>query len=143
MLVDANLLLCARDEASLSHETARNWLTGALNGTRRVGIPWSSAVAFLRISTHPRAYEQPLAPSEAWRQVEDWLSAPAAWVPAPTEQHASVLGDLLTRHEPRGNLVSDAHLAALAIEHGLDLFSADTDFARFGELRWVNPLVAD
>lgn len=141
MLVDANLLLYARDTASSAHPVARDWLEGRLNGSVRVGLPWQSLVAFVRISTHPRAYERPLEPAEAWRQVEDWLAAPAAWVPAPAGDHATVLGDLVARYGLRGNLVSDAHLAALAIEHGLHLFSADTDFARFTELRWVNPLV--
>ncbi|CAN5475039.1 type II toxin-antitoxin system VapC family toxin [soil metagenome] len=140
MLVDANLLLYARDTASSFHAKARDWLTASLNGSVRVGLPWQSLVAFLRISTHPRASERPLGLEEAWRQVEAWLSAPSAWIPRPTERHADVFGRLLAVHELRGNLVTDAHLAALAIEHGIAVCSADTDFARFSELRWVNPL---
>ena len=140
MLVDANLLLFARDAESRFHQAAREWLTGRLNGPVRVGLPWQSLVAFLRIGTHPRAYRRPLTPAEGWRQVADWLAAPAAWVPAPTERHADLLGALVERHDLRGNLVSDAHLAALAIEHGLELYSADTDFARFSEIRWTNPV---
>ena len=140
MLVDANLLLYARDESSPDHEAARSWLSERLNGGVRVGLPWQSLVAFVRIATHPRAYERPLTPEQAWGQVERWLASAVAWVPHPTERHADVLGGLVRRYAPRGNLLSDAHLAALAIEHGVTLCSADTDFARFSELRWVNPI---
>ena len=141
MLVDANLLLFARDTHSPFHAASRRWLTDRLNGPVRVGLPWQSLVAFVRISTHPRAYERPLSPDVAWRQVRAWLDAEPAWVPSPTSRHGQVLGQLITAHHLRGNLVSDAHVAALAIEHGLELCSADSDFARFPEVRWRNPLV--
>lgn len=111
-----------------------------MNGPVRVGLPWQSLIAFVRISTHPRAYEEPLAPDEAWQQVTEWLEAEPAWIPQPTARQADVLGDLLVRHQLRGNLITDAHLAALSMEHGLRLCSADTDFARFPELTWVNPI---
>jgi len=140
MLVDANLLLYAADERSPRNRAASEWITEQLNGPRRVGLPWQSLAAFLRISTHPRALAGPLAPADAWRQVEEWLAAPAAWVPEPGPGHAQLLGDLIVRHEVAGNLVPDAQLAALALEHGLTVCSADTDFARFGEIRWRNPL---
>ncbi len=140
MLIDANILLFAIDEASPFHVTAARWLSGRLSGTRRVGLPWESLGAFLRIGTHPRAAERPLTPGEAWSYVEEWLAADVVWVPQPTERHSEVLGSLLTTYQLRGNLVSDAHLAALAVEHGLTVCSADTDFARFTEIRWENPL---
>ena len=140
MLVDANLLLFAVDRSSPFHEAAAGWLTGVLNGGRRVGIPWSSLAAFVRISTHPRASEHPLSPERAWRHVDGWLACDPVWIPAPTERHADILGGLVVSYQLRGNLVSDAHLAALAIEHGLTICSADTDFARFREIQWVNPL---
>lgn len=140
MLVDANLLLFARDADSPFHSRARDWLTAQLNGPVRVGLPWQSLVAFCRISTHPRAYERPLDPDEAWQQVAEWLRAEPVWTPHPTECHAEVYGQLLRRYQIRGNLASDAHLAALAIEHGLGIRSADTDFARFTEITWSNPL---
>jgi toxin-antitoxin system PIN domain toxin len=140
MLVDANVLLYARDSSSPFHERARTWLTEHLNGPVRIALAWPSLIAFVRISTHPRAYERPLSPSEAWEQVEGWLAAPASWIPEPTHAHADVLGILMRRYDLRGNIVSDAHLAALAIEHGLTLCSADTDFARFTELRWIDPV---
>lgn len=142
MLVDANLLLFAVDEASPFHTIAAGWLSDALSGPRRVGLPWQSLAAFVRISTHPRAAEHPLPPSDAWSYVEEWLATDAAWIPQPTDRHAEVLGALITGYHLRGNLVSDAQLAALAIEHGLTLCSADTDFARFREVRWENPLAA-
>jgi len=140
MLVDANILLFAVDEESVHHDRAAEWLAVQMNGDRRVGLPWESLTAFLRIATHPRASAQPLAPAEAWRFVEEWLSVPVVWVPSPTDRHADVLGALIARYRIAGNLLPDAHLAALAIEHGLDVCSADTDFARFTEIRWQNPL---
>jgi toxin-antitoxin system PIN domain toxin len=140
MLVDANLLLFAVDEGSPFHEPARDWVNRALNGPQRVGLPWQSLTAFLRISTHPRATEVPLSPDEAWDHVEAWLSAPAAWIPVPTAAHAEVLGSLIHSYQLRANMITDAQLAAVAIEHGLTVVSADTDFARFSEVRWENPL---
>ncbi len=140
MLVDANLLLFAVDEESPFQAAASRWLTEQLNGAARVGLPWQALGAFLRISTHPRAARQPLTSDEAWAHVQDWLAAEAAWIPNPTERHAEVLGDLIRRHHLRGNLISDAQLVALAIEHGLTVYSADTDFAGFPEIRWENPV---
>lgn len=143
MLIDANILLFAVDEASPFHSSAAAWLARQLNGPRRVGLPWQSLGAFLRIITHPRAADRPLSPDQAWVHVEAWLAAEPAWIPAPTERHADVLGSLIRSYQVRGNLVPDAHLAAVAIEHGLTVFSTDTDFARFNEIRWENPIEAD
>lgn len=140
MLVDANLLLYAVDESSPFHAAAREWLTEVLNGPRRVGLPWWSLGAFLRISTHPRAARHPLAVEEAWGLVSAWLACDVVWTPGPTERHAGILGDLLRAYQLRGNLVPDAAMAALAVEHGLVVYSADTDFGRFSEIRWRNPL---
>jgi toxin-antitoxin system PIN domain toxin len=140
VLVDANILLFAVDSASPFHARAARWLTEQLNGARRVGLPWQSLLAFLRISTHPRAAAHPLVPATAWSHVERWLAAEPAWIPLPSERHADVLGRLIAAHHLRGNLISDAQIAALAIEHGLTVCSADTDFARFGEIRWENPI---
>jgi toxin-antitoxin system PIN domain toxin len=140
MLVDANVLLFAQDESSPHHGACRDWLVAALNGPVRIGLPWPSLLAFVRIRTNPRAYAVPLSVSDAWSHVEDWLRAPAAWVPNPTDRHAEVLAELLHRHQLGANAVPDAHLAALAIEHGVGVCSADTDFARFPVLSWTNPL---
>jgi toxin-antitoxin system PIN domain toxin len=108
-----------------------------------VGLPWQSLGGFLRIATNPRVLPDPLPPAAAWQQIAEWLAAPAAWVPSPGHAHAELLGGLITGHEIAGNLVPDAMLSALALEHGLTLYSADTDFARFepSGLRWRNPLV--
>lgn len=140
MLVDANLLLYSVHEKSEHHEAAVEWLTEKLNGPQRVGLPWSSLGAFLRIATHPRAFPLPLSPQVAWDRVNDWLAAPASWIPAPGSSHAQIVGELISRYDIRGNLVPDALFAALAIEHGLTVCSADADFARFDEVRWENPL---
>lgn len=140
MLLDANLLLYAVHKRAEQHEAAAAWLTEQLNGSRRVGLPWQSLAAFLRIATHPRAFERPLSPATAWQRVSDWLAAPVAWIPAPGHEHARILGELITTHDVRGNLVPDAMLAALALEHGVTLYSTDTDFAGFNALRWENPL---
>jgi uncharacterized protein len=140
VIVDANLLLFSVDTRSPFHARALEWLESALNGTERVGFPWTVLTAFLRIATHPRALERPLGPGEAWRYVADWLACDVAWTPTPTDRHADVLGSLIESYQLRGNLVSDADLAALAIEHGVAVCSADSDFARFREVRWLNPL---
>lgn len=140
MLIDANLLLYSVDRTSPFHAAAADWLTEQLNGPRRIGLPWQSLVAFVRISTHPRASTNPLAPDDAMQYVHEWLAPDVAWVPKPGPHHALLLGELVARYQLRGNLISDAHLAALAMEHGLTLCSADTDFARFPEVTWHNPL---
>jgi uncharacterized protein len=140
MLIDANLLLYAVDRASPFHSAASTWLTEQLNGPRRVGLPWQSLVAFLRISTNPRAYTSPLTADDAVTFVDDWLAPEVVWVPAPGPEHGRLITDLVKRHRLHGNMISDAHLAALALEHGLVLCSADTDFARFPEITWRNPV---
>jgi uncharacterized protein len=142
MLVDANILLFAVDESSPFHPAATDWLVERLNGTRRIGFPWQALGAFLRIGTNPRAADNPLSPEEAWSHVDSWLAADVAWIPEPTERHADVLRSLVISYQLRGNLVSDAQIAALAVEHGLKVCSADTDFARFREIEWENPLSA-
>lgn len=140
MLVDANLLLYAVDERSPHHERSAAWLTDVLNGPRRVGLPVQSLQAFVRIVTHPRVTDRPLSGEAAWAHVRSWLEAPATWVPPAGERTLAVLGELVRRHGVTGNLVPDAALAALALEHGLVLCSTDTDFARFDEVRRLNPL---
>lgn len=142
MLVDANILLYAVDDASTHHQRASAWLAEQLNGDHRVGLPWESLTAFVRVATHPRAAAQPLRPEDAWRFVEEWLAVPTVWVPTATDQHAAVFGGLVTKYHLAGNLIPDGHLTALAMEHGLIVCSADTDFAQFTEVRWLNPLAA-
>ena len=140
ILVDANLLIYAHVSTFSRHEAARAWLDGRLNGVAPVGLPWPSLLAFLRLTTNPRVFERPESMPDAWRQALAWLAAERAWVPQPTERHREILGELLAASGVHANLVQDAHLAALAIEHGLILCSTDGDFARFPGLRWENPL---
>ena len=139
-LIDANLLLYAANREAVEHERSKDWLESQLNGERRVGMPWESLTAFVRLATNPRVIARPLKPAEAWGTVENWLAVAVVWIPTPTEQHAQVLGRLIVKYRLGGKLVPDAHLTALAIQHGLEVCSADTDFARFTEIRWVNPL---
>lgn len=141
ILVDANLLVYAHVQDMPQHEASRAWLDRQLNATPRVGFAWPSLLAFVRLTSNPRIFPRPLTVADAWKQAAAWLAAPSAWTPLPTDEHPAILGRLL-RAEPglRADLVPDAHLAALAIEHGLTLCSADGDFARFPDLAWQNPL---
>jgi uncharacterized protein len=140
ILIDANILVYAHVESLPRHGPARDWLDRQLNGLSRVGLPWASLLAFLRLVTNPRIFERAEPVEEAWGQVAAWLACDPVWVPQPTERHAAILAGLLSLPSIYGNLVPDAHLAALALEHGLTLCSADADFARFPGLAWVNPL---
>jgi toxin-antitoxin system PIN domain toxin len=140
ILVDANILIYSHVESFAQHKAAREWLDQQLNGSTRVGLPWDSLLAFLRLVTNPRVFERPEPMVDAWNQVRAWLACETAWIPQPTERHADLLTELLSLPGVQANLVPDAHLAALALEHGLTLCSTDGDFARFSELRWLNPI---
>jgi toxin-antitoxin system PIN domain toxin len=139
VLLDANVLLWAHHRQFPYHEQARTWLAYTVAHAALVGIPWPSILAFVRISTHQRALEYPLDEITARSVVEGWLAQPSVRVPVPTDRHADLFGDLLVRGRASGNHSTDAHLAALAIEWGLVLVSADRDFARYPGLRWHNP----
>ncbi len=139
-LVDANLLLWAHHAQFPNHEPALSWWRRSLSEHPRVGIPWPVVLAFVRVSTHRRILERPVALSDAWAEVERWLDRPNVWVPVPTDRHRSILGPLLTDGQATGNHTTDAHLAALAMEWGLQLLSGDRDFARYPGLNWRNPL---
>lgn len=140
MILDANLLLYARNSADPRHERAARVVQDALNGPRRAGLPWQTLTAFVRIATHPRVFPAPLTAEAAVEQVQEWLAAPASWVPVPTPRHAEIFLDLVRGLRVTGALVSDAHLAALAMEHGVAIWSSDADFARFAGLTWQDPL---
>ena len=142
ILVDGNLLIYAFTPSFDQHRDAKAWLDDQLSGTTRVGLPWPCLLAFMRIVSNPRMFERPVALNLAWQQVIDWLDAEPAWIPQAGDRHADILGSLLASSRATANLLQDAHLAALALEHGLTLCSADSDFARFPGLRWVNPLAA-
>jgi uncharacterized protein len=139
-LPDVNLLLYAVDETSVRHRPARRWLEETLSGTETVAFAWLVLVGFLRISTNPAIFELPLEVGRACDLIDGWLDLPCATAVHPTDRHGSVLRELLLPLGAAGNLTSDAHLAALAIEHGALLCSCDTDFARFPGLRWADPL---
>jgi uncharacterized protein len=140
ILVDANILVYAHVNSFPQHAIAREWLDHQLNGSARVGLPWVSILALLRLVTNARVFEHPEPIADAWSQVRTWLGCKSVWMPEPTERHVDLLGELLTLPGVHGNLVPDAHLAALAMEHGLTLYSTDGDFARFRSLRWINPI---
>jgi toxin-antitoxin system PIN domain toxin len=122
-----------------AHAAAKTWLDEQLNGTDRVGLPWGALLAFVRLSASPRVLSRPIPLRDAAAVVGAWLALPVAWTPAPSDRHAQLLAELLAR-ESKADLVPDAHLAAIAIEHGLILCSTDRDFARFEGLRWTDPL---
>ena len=140
ILVDANLLVHAHVTAFAQHTAAREWLDERINRTAPVGLPWPSLLGFVRLISNPRIFDRPSSVTAAWQQVESWLAAESTWIPLPTDRHREVLAPLMRSAEGRANLVPDAHIAALAIEHGLVLCSTDGDFARFDGLEWHNPL---
>ena len=140
ILVDANLLVYAYVKDVPQHGAALEWLDRQLGQAHRVGLPWATLLAFVRLVTNPKIFRNPVSLSVAWQQVATWLSAPSVWIPAPSRRHASVLGTLLSIEGLKANDVPDAHLAALAIEHGLLLCSGDDGYDHFADLRWQNPL---
>jgi toxin-antitoxin system PIN domain toxin len=137
---DVNLLLYAYEETSPHHSRARPWFEDLLSGAETVGFAWSVLIAFVRLSTKVRPFYHPLESAEAFDIVESWLAQQCVLVLHPTERHLAILRGLMEPLGTAGNITSDAHLAALAIEHGAEVCSADTDFARFRGLRWTNPL---
>ena len=140
ILVDASLLLYAKFADFPQHPAAGTWLDEKINGPHRVGLPWESLVAFMRLATNRRVFATPLSSTAAWEQIAQWLAQPPVWVPLPTEAHGATMAALVEASRPTAKLVPDAHLAALAVEHGLVLCTTDGDFARFPNLRWENPL---
>ncbi|MGH3664672.1 MAG: TA system VapC family ribonuclease toxin [Egibacteraceae bacterium] len=138
--IDANLLVYAHVTSYEQHEATREWLEEQLSILPRVGLPWPSLLAFVRLVTNPRLFSEPEPITDAWAQVESWLDAGSAWTPVPTPQHRQVLGSCVAHTTLRANDVPDAHLAALAIEHGLKLATSDSGFGRFERLEWFNPL---
>ncbi|MDD5393637.1 MAG: type II toxin-antitoxin system VapC family toxin [Thiothrix sp.] len=141
ILVDANLLIYAINQDAPLHKQAKSWWEGVLSGTQAVGIPWVVALAFLRITTNPRIFPQPLTPEQALAYVDEWLAQPVAKLVSPGDKHWAILRNLLQQTGMAGNLTTDAHIAALAIEQGYRVYSSDNDFKRFAGVKHVNPLV--
>jgi toxin-antitoxin system PIN domain toxin len=138
-LVDANVLIYAVNESSTHHEAARTWLDGALGGEETVGFAWSVLLAFVRLTTHPAVFAEPLDVDAATAIVRGWTDQPSARLVDPTPRHLDLLSGLLAESGTAGNLVSDAHLAALAIENDAVLVTFDSDFGRFTGLRTERP----
>lgn len=138
-IVDANVLIYAVNTSSVHHERSRRWLDAALRGDETVGFAWTVLLAFLRLATHPAVFARPLTPEQASDIVRGWLAQPAAVVVEPSARHADVLAGLLREVGTAGNLVNDAHLAAIALEHGAAIATFDADFGRFAGLRWEAP----
>jgi hypothetical protein len=143
ILVDANLLIYAEDSLSAFNIAARNWWDAQLSGAEPVCLCWPVMNAFIRIGTHARASRKPLVLNEAIERVQSWLDQPCIKILQPTENHWMIFQQMLRAGNATANLVSDAHLAALAVEHNCILNSTDSDFARFRGLKWKNPIAAD
>jgi toxin-antitoxin system PIN domain toxin len=139
-LPDINLLIYAADETTIQHERAVEWVEDTLSGTETVAFAWPVLTGFVRVITNPRALRHPWDVEQALEVVGGWLAQPPVIVVHPTDRHLAVLRDLLVPLGTAGNLTSDAHLAAVAIEHGATLYSSDNDFSRFPGLRWSDPL---
>ena len=140
ILPDVNVLVHAYNLGSPRHAEARRWWERTLSEPAPVGLAWSVALGYIRIATHPGILANPLPAASACEHVESWLAQPQVALLHPGERHAAILFDLLRKLGTAGNLTTDAHLAALAIEHQAEVCSTDADFARFPGLRWRNPL---
>jgi hypothetical protein len=140
ILPDVNLLIYAHDTASRDHAAAKAWWDGVLSGDEPVGLAWATLLAFVRLTTNRAVFQEPLSVEEAVETVERWLTQPHVRVVQPAHRHAEYLFGFLRALGAAGNLTSDAHLAALAVEHGATLCSADSDFGRFPRLKWKNPI---
>jgi toxin-antitoxin system PIN domain toxin len=140
IVIDANVLLYAHDTASAGHEPARRWLESTLTDEPDVRFALTTLLAFVRISSDPRVFEQPRSSGDAISVVEGWLGHPNVSIASPGDRHWRILSDLATRGQARGPLLMDAHLAALAVEHGATLATTDRDFTRFPGLRVLDPV---
>lgn len=138
-IVDANVLLYAVNTDAEHHRSSRAWLDEALSGADTVGLAWVPLLAFVRLVTKHGLFPTPLTPAEAMAQVRDWCTAPGAQLVGPTPRHADILADLLAQVGAGGNLVNDAHLAALSIEHRATIVTYDRDFSRFDTVQWESP----
>ena len=139
-LLDVNLLVYATFATMPRHVAAKHWLDNLLRGREQVAFPWETLCGFVRLASNPRVFSPCLTVENAWRHAASWLDCPCAWIPAATSRHRDILSGLLSIPGLTHKLVADAHLAALALEHGLILCSADEDFRLFPGLRFENPL---
>ncbi|WP_420622102.1 type II toxin-antitoxin system VapC family toxin [Candidatus Poriferisodalis sp.] len=137
---DLNLLVYAHADGMPLHEGARRWWEDLVNGSERIGVPWIVTAGFVRLLTHPSLLTDPAPPAAAVEFVREWFGAPTVTALNPGAQYLEIFGRLLGDAGVGANLVTGAHIAALAIEHQAEVHSNDTDFARFAGLRWRNPL---
>jgi hypothetical protein len=137
---DLNLLIYAVNEVSKEHEGARAWWERAMSGPEEIGVPWIVLLGFLRLTTSPRVFDDPLTPTQSWELIEEWIEHPNTMVIHPGPKHLQFFKTLVLENGTAGNLTTDAHLAVLCIERGATLYTADNDFSRFTSLKWKNPL---
>jgi len=140
ILIDTNLLLYATIEDFAEHDRTRAWLTAQFENVPKVGLPWHSVLGYVRLASNRSAFKRGRPVSEAWQIARRWLALDNVWIPQPTERHGRLINELIESSQVTSRSVMDIHLAALAIEHGLTLCSADNGFARYRNLRWLNPL---
>jgi len=140
ILVDANILLYAEDALSPHHTAACAWWDSQLSGHSPVCLCWTVLSAFIRIGTNPRVFNHPLSLDQAISRVQSWIEQPPVRIVSPTQRHWEIFQKMLREGQAVANLVTDAHLATLAVEHGCELISTDSDFSRFPDLQWRNPL---
>lgn len=141
ILPDANLLLHAYNERAPEHQQSREWWENIINSQESIGLAWIVILAFIRVATKPPVFAPPLTVEEATGVVREWLSCPTVKIVTPGTEHAEIVFDLLAKAGTAGNLTSDAHLAALAVEYHGEIATSDGDFARFPGIRWFNPIV--
>ena len=140
ILPDVNLLVYAIDESSPFHGQANTWWNESLSSSAPVGLCYPSILGFVRLVTSRRIFTSPLPLSRATALLDEWIEQPNTTFVLPTARHWPILNSLLSRAGATGNLATDAHIAALAIEHGYTVYSNDADFSRFENLNWINPL---
>jgi len=140
ILPDINVLIYAHDESSPHHSQARQWWEQQLNGTHAIGLAWVVLLGFIRLLTNRRVCQNPFTPEEILDIIKTWLELPHVSIIHPSDRHFARLADLIREVGTAGNLTTDAHLAALAMERGLILHTTDADFTRFPGLKWKNPL---
>jgi hypothetical protein len=140
ILLDVNILIYAGNQDAPLHSRAKSWLEATISGTETIGIPWTVLLAFLRLTTRPGLFRNPMPLDAAFDVIDSWLEQPSVTIIDPGPRHRAVLRGVLSPIGTGGNLTSDAHLAALALEHRAELCSSDHDFLRFPGLKWRNPL---
>ena len=140
-LIDLNLLIYATNTNAPQHDIALEWWEACLSDSEPVSLAWAVILGFIRITTNERIMPNPLSPDQAVALVDDWLNQPYVEAVSPTARHWDIFRQIMAPLGSAGNLTTDIHLAALAVEYGATLFSTDTDFSRFPLVKWVNPLI--